>query len=86
MNNPIVEKLKGQIQEYRTAEHFKEVLSCYYSGNLRSAVVIIYATVICDMISHILYKFPTCLKIRGVFQREAILPQHFHNNFNFCES
>lgn len=30
--------------------------------------------------------FPTCLKIRGVFQREAILPQHFHNNFNFCES
>ena len=37
-------------------------------------------------LSHILYKFPTCLKIRGVFQREAILPQHFHNNFNFCES
>jgi hypothetical protein len=32
MNNLIVEKLKGQIQEYRTAEHFKEVLSCYYSG------------------------------------------------------
>lgn len=25
----IVEKLKGQIQEYRTTEHFKEVLSCY---------------------------------------------------------
>lgn len=50
MNNPIVEKLKGQIQEYRTAEHFKEVLSCYYSGNLRSAVVMLYATVICDMI------------------------------------
>ena len=37
-------------------------------------------------ISHILYNFSTCLKIRGVFQREAILPQHFHNNFNFCES
>ena len=50
MNNPIVEKLKGQIQEYRTTEHFKEVLSCYYSGNLRSAVVMLYATVICDMI------------------------------------
>lgn len=50
MNNPIVEKLKGQIQEYRSAEHFKEVLSCYYSGNLRSAVVMLYATVICDMI------------------------------------
>ena len=36
--------------------------------------------------SYILYNFSTCLKIRGVFQREAILPQHFHNNFNFCES
>lgn len=50
MNNPIVEKLKGQIQEYRSAEHFKEVLSCYYSGNLRSSIVMLYATVICDMI------------------------------------
>ena len=37
-------------------------------------------------LSHILYKFPTCLKIRGVLKREAILPQQFHNNFNFCES
>ena len=37
-------------------------------------------------ISHLLYKFPTCLKIRGVLKREAILPQQFHNNFNFCES
>ena len=50
MNNPIVEKLRTQIQDYRTAEYFKEVLSCYYSGNLRSAVVMLYATVICDMI------------------------------------
>lgn len=50
MNNPIVEKLNSQIQEYRSAEHFREVLSCYYSGNLRSSVVMLYATVICDMI------------------------------------
>lgn len=50
MNNPIVERLKSQIQEYRTSEHFREVLSSYYTGNLRSAVVMLYATVICDMI------------------------------------
>ena len=39
-----------------------------------------------ELVSYILYKFPTCLKIRGVLKREAILPQQFHNNFNFCES
>lgn len=50
MNNPIVEKLRNQIQDYRTSEYFKEVLSCYYSSNLRSAVVMLYATVICDLI------------------------------------
>ncbi len=50
MNNPIVENLRGQIQDYRTAEYFKEVLSCYYGGNLRSAVVMLYATVICDLL------------------------------------
>lgn len=50
MKNPIVENLANQIQDYRTSEYFKEVLSCYYSGNLRSAVVMLYATVICDLI------------------------------------
>lgn len=50
MNNPIVEKLKNKIQDYRTSEYFKEVLSCYYSNNLRSSVVMLYATVTCDII------------------------------------
>lgn len=50
MNNPIIEKLQASIQDKRTAEYFGEVLSCYYSGNLRSAVVMLYATVICDLI------------------------------------
>ena len=36
--------------------------------------------------SYIIYKFSTCLKIRRVFVRDAILPQHFHNNFNLCET
>ena len=39
MNNSIIEKLQSQIQDSRTAEYFSEVLSCYYLGNLRSAVV-----------------------------------------------
>ena len=50
MNNPIIEKLQARIQDKRTAEYFSEVLSCYYSGNLRSAIVMLYATVICDLI------------------------------------
>jgi len=50
MNNPIIEKLRGSIQDPRTAEYFSEVLSCYYSGNLRSAVVMLYATTICDLV------------------------------------
>lgn len=50
MNNPIIEKLQATIQDKRTAEYFSEVLSCYYSGNLRSAIVMLYATVICDLI------------------------------------
>ena len=61
MNNPIIEKLQSQIQDPRTAEYFSEVLSCYYSGNLRSAVVMLYATVICDLI----YKLEDLKNIYG---------------------
>ena len=50
MNNPIITKLKSQIQDPRTAEYFSEVLSYYYTGNLRSAVVMLYATVICNLV------------------------------------
>lgn len=61
MNNPIITKLQSQIQDPRTAEYFSEVLSCYYSGNLRSAVVMLYATVICDLI----YKLEDLKNIYG---------------------
>lgn len=50
MNNPIIDKRKQQIQDSRTREYFDEVLSCYFSGNYRSTVVMLYATVICDII------------------------------------
>jgi len=39
-----------------------------------------------EQLSHILYNFSIPLKIRGVLKEEAILPQHFHNNFNLCEA
>lgn len=50
MNNPSIDHLRSQIQDHRTKEYFDEVLSCYYSGNYRSAVVMLYATVICDLV------------------------------------
>lgn len=61
MNNPLLDNLKAQIQDSRTAEYFSEVLSCYYSGNLRSAVVMLYATVICDLI----FKLDDLVQIYG---------------------
>lgn len=61
MNNPLLDKLKAQIQDPRTADYFSEVLSCYYSGNLRSAVVMLYATVICDLI----FKLDDLVQIYG---------------------
>ena len=50
MNNPSIDNLQEQIQDPRTKSYFDEVLSCYYSGNYRSAVVMLYATAICDLI------------------------------------
>ena len=50
MNNPSIDRLRSLIQDHRTIEYFDEVLSCYYSGNYRSAVVMLYATVICDLV------------------------------------
>lgn len=69
MNNPLLDKLRTQIQDQRTADYFSEVLSCYYSGNLRSAVVMLYATVICDLI----FKLEDLVNIYGDKGAEKIL-------------
>lgn len=61
MANIIIEKLSERIQNPHTAEYFAEVLSCYYSGNMRSAVVMLYSTVICDLI----YKLEELCEIYG---------------------
>lgn len=71
MNNPLLDKLRVQIQDQRTADYFSEVLSCYYSGNLRSAIVMLYATVICDLV----FKLEDLVSIYGDKGAEKILDE-----------
>lgn len=50
MNSPHIDTLSEQIKNSKTREYFKEVLSSFYSGNYRSAVVMLYTCVICDLV------------------------------------
>ncbi len=50
MTNLNIDLLLGKIQDARTREYMDEVLSCYYSKNYRSAIVMLYSIVICDLI------------------------------------
>lgn len=68
MNNPLIDKLKQQIQDGRTREYFDEVLSCYYSGNYRSTIVMLYATVICDIV----YKLDELVTVYGDTRAQKI--------------
>ncbi len=45
-----IENLLDRIQDARSREYMDEVLSSYYSGNYRSAVVMLYSVVMCDLI------------------------------------
>ena len=49
MRIPAIEELMNHIPDARSKEGMKEVLSCFYSDNLRSAVVMLYATVVSDL-------------------------------------
>ena len=49
MKLPAIEELRANVQDTRTCEAIDEVLSCFYSNNLRSAIVMLYATVISDI-------------------------------------
>lgn len=49
MRIPAIDELMNHIPDARSRESMKEVLSCFYSGNLRSAVVMLYATVVSDL-------------------------------------
>ena len=44
-----IEELKLHIQDIRTKKAMDEVLSCFYSNNLRSTVVMLYVTVVSDL-------------------------------------
>lgn len=55
MRIPSIEELKLQITDRRTLASIDEVLSCFYSGNLRSAVVMLYVTVISDLYFKLCY-------------------------------
>lgn len=50
MTNYNIDTLLGRIQDPRTREYMDEVLSCYYSKNYRSVIVMLYSVVICDLI------------------------------------
>lgn len=49
MRIPSIEELKLQIIDRRTRASIDEVLSCFYSGNLRGTVVMLYVTVVSDL-------------------------------------
>lgn len=54
MRIPSIDELMNHIHDARSKECMKEVLSCFYSDNLRSAVVMLYATVVSDLYYKIL--------------------------------
>ena len=45
-----IDLLTEEIKDINTREYFEEVSSSYYSGNYRSAIVMLYSVVICDLI------------------------------------
>lgn len=49
MRIPAIDELMNHIPDSRTKGSMDEVLSCFYSNNLRSAVVMLYATVVSDI-------------------------------------
>ena len=45
-----IEKSAENIHKSKTKEYFEEVLKCYYSESFRSATVMLFSVVICDLI------------------------------------
>lgn len=69
MRNPIIENLQEQIKNPKTEEYLDEVLSSFYNGNLRSAIVMLYSTVVCDII----YKLTEMADVYGDVKAAEIL-------------
>ena len=50
MENYSIESAIERIDDPRTREYFLEVYSSYSNGNYRSAIVMLWSTVICDLV------------------------------------
>lgn len=50
MNDFSIELSAEQIVDRRTRENFQEVLSCFIAGNMRSAMVMLWTVVVCDLV------------------------------------
>lgn len=50
MRNYSIDKLSEEIKNEKSKEYFDEVKRSYYSNNYRSAIVMLYSIVICDLV------------------------------------
>lgn len=66
-----IEQRASQIFDARTKEYFSEVLSCYMAGNHRSAVVMLWSVVVCDL----LFKLQHLVDLYGDDKAKAILAE-----------
>ena len=64
-----IEQRATQIFDARSKEYFSEVLSCYSAGNHRSAVVMLWSVVVCDL----LFKLQHLVDLYGDYKAKAIL-------------
>lgn len=66
-----IEQRASQIFDARSKEYFAEVLSCYISGNYRSAVVMLWSVVVCDL----LFKLQYLVELYGDDKAKSILEE-----------
>lgn len=66
-----IEQRATQIFDARCKEYFSEVLSCYAAGNHRSAVVMLWSVVVCDL----LFKLQHLVDLYGDDKAKAILAE-----------
>ncbi len=66
-----IEQRATQIFDERSKEYFSEVLSCYSAGNHRSAVVMLWSVVVCDL----LFKLQHLVDLYGDAKAKSILTE-----------
>lgn len=66
-----IEQRATQIFDARSKEYFSEVLSCYMAGNYRSAVVMLWSVVVCDL----LFKLQHLVDLYGDDKGKGILAE-----------